>query len=252
MQKFILMLKTHHHKYLLTAGESNASGRMPVTLLMERIIETATEHANALGIGYATLIEGGIGWVLSRVSFEMKRYPAINEEYSLTTWIEGYNRRFSERNFEMHGGDGSVIGYARTIWVAMDFKTRTVADLSRYEKDLFPVVKRDCPIAPAPRLALLGDDCEHKEYTFRYCDIDFNRHVNTVRYLVMILNQWSMEHYDRNIVGRLDMMFHHECHYGETVSLRIGTTEGGDVCEIVRDGIRAVTARIRWTPVAED
>ena len=44
------------HKYFLTAGESDAEGRMPLTLVAERIIEVATEHANSLGIGYATLI----------------------------------------------------------------------------------------------------------------------------------------------------------------------------------------------------
>lgn len=56
------------HKYTLTAGESNACGRMPLTLVTERIIEVATEHANALGIGYAALITRNIGWVLSRLS----------------------------------------------------------------------------------------------------------------------------------------------------------------------------------------
>ena len=82
---------------MLTAGESDAEGRMPLTLLTERLIENATEHANALGIGYADLLPLGIGWVLSRVSVEMTSWPAINEAYTVTTWIESYNRRFSER-----------------------------------------------------------------------------------------------------------------------------------------------------------
>ena len=81
----------HTHTYRLTAGESGAEATLPVTLLLERIIEVATEHANLLEIGYEQLNCRGIAWVLSRVSFEMKRYPVINEVYSLTTWIEGYN-----------------------------------------------------------------------------------------------------------------------------------------------------------------
>ena len=46
----------YNHAYILTAGESDASGRMPLTLITERVIEVSTEHANALGIGYAALI----------------------------------------------------------------------------------------------------------------------------------------------------------------------------------------------------
>ena len=61
------------HSYQLTAGESDAEGRMPITLLTERIIQVATEHANSLGIGYDALIKKNIGWVLSRLSLEMLR-----------------------------------------------------------------------------------------------------------------------------------------------------------------------------------
>lgn len=243
------MEPTHTHSYILTAGESNASGRMPVTLLMERIIETATEHANALGIGYATLIRQGVGWVLSRVSVEMDRYPGINEEYSLTTWIESYNRRFSERNFEIRDGSGSVIGYARSVWVAMNFSSRTVADLSCFGSENFPSADRPCPIGRTPRIAQLPDGAESIDYVFQYCDIDFNRHVNTVRYLDLILNRWSLEHYDSNIVRRLDLLFHHECRYGDRVQVRTSTTGGESLCEIMRDDTRAVAARIVWQPL---
>lgn len=255
--------KHHKHSYILTAGESDAEGRMPLTLVTERIIEVATEHANALGIGYATLIKENIGWVLSRVSIEMLRYPAINEHYSLTTWIESYNRRFSERNFMLSDADGNVIGYARTVWVAMDFASRTVADLSRFGSELFVTDELPCPIDKAPRIPSLPEDCEREQYTFRYCDLDFNRHVNTVRYLDVILNHWSLEHHDTHAVKRLDIMFHHECHYGESAELRVANTNScpasggndccgrGDVsiCELaLPNGTKAVTARLLWHP----
>ena len=68
----------YSHSYILTAGESDAEGRMPLTLVTERVIEVATEHANALNIGYDALIKKNIGWVLSRLSIEMLRYPRIN------------------------------------------------------------------------------------------------------------------------------------------------------------------------------
>ncbi len=155
------------NKYTLTAGESNACGRMPLTLVTERIIEVATEHANALGIGYAALITRNIGWVLSRLSIEMTRYPIINEEYSFTTWIESYNRHFSERNFAIHDGSGAIIGYARTVWVAMDFASRTVADLTAFEREAFPTADLPCPIPKAPRISPLPPEAENESYTFR-------------------------------------------------------------------------------------
>ena len=78
--------------WFLTAGETDARSLMPITLMAARAIETATEHANALGIGYTELAEHRLGWVLARLSIEVLRYPGINETYSMSTWIEGYNR----------------------------------------------------------------------------------------------------------------------------------------------------------------
>lgn len=235
------------HSYTLTAGESNAEGYMPLTLLVERIIEVATEHANALGIGYATLIRQNIGWVLSRLSVEMNSMPEINENYALTTWIESYNRRFSERNFVITGDGGKVFGYARTVWVAMDFATRTVADLTTLERESFPTAELPCPMAKTPRIGALPTDAVSSKYTFKYCDLDFNRHVNTVRYVELLMNQWPLEHYDHSFASRFDILFHHECHFGEEIELRRSVSDNLSDCEIINhEGIKAIAARFTW------
>ena len=178
---------------------------------------------------------------------EVYRYPRINESYTLKTWIETYNRRFSERNFVFTSGEGEVLGYMRTVWVPMDFARRTVAELSQFGVDSFPVADIDCPIAKTPRIGALPDDASAESYAFRYCDLDFNRHVNTVRYLDLILNHWSLEHYDSHTAARVDLLFHHECHFGETVELRVCDDGDKATCEIIRpDGMRAVAAAIEW------
>ena len=236
------------HTYLLTAGECNAQGIMPVTLFGARVIEVATFHANGLGGGYDRLIADGIAWVLSRLSIEMYRSPEVNEQYTLRTWIEGFNRHFSERNFEMTDSRGEVIGHARSIWMAINIRERCGADLAMLEPLRDSVSDRVCPIAKMPRLTpVSGDGVRESVYRFRYCDCDFNRHVNTVRYLDLILNHWPLEHYDTHTASRIDLLFHHECHFGEAVELRVCDDGDKATCEIIRpDGMRAVAAAIEW------
>lgn len=244
------MNNIYSQNYILTAGQSNAEGIMPLTLLAERIIEAATCHANALGIGYATLKEYGAGWVLSRMSIEMTRYPGINEPYTLTTWIESYNRRFSERNIAITGASSDdIMGYARTVWVAIDFASRTVVDLEKFGAESFPTASLPCPIARAPRIGAIEADVI-RPYTFRYCDLDFNRHVNTVRYIELILNGWPLAFHDSHMLRRFDILFHRECHFGEDVELVISapSADGRQLCGIVvpSDNIRAVSAALTW------
>lgn len=205
--------------YTLLAGESNAEGKMPVTLLASRIIEIASVHANALGIGYAALIEKNVGWVLSRLSIEMRRYPVINEQYTVSTWIESYTRRFSERNFKIFAADsGEVLGYARSVWVPMNFATRSLADLSVFDNSQIEPLGDLCEMDKVRRIEMPAA-AEEEPYTFRYCDIDFNRHVNTVRYVEMIINNRTLADYDRYLISRLELSFRHEAVYGQTAQI---------------------------------
>ena len=235
--------------YTLTAGESDAHSLAPVTLLVERIIEIATRHANCLEVGYEQLRTAGIGWVLSRISLEIYRYPGINEDYALSTWVESYNRHFSDRAFELTDGGGNIVGRAHSTWVAIDMRRRTMADLSDFERDAIPCLDKPCGISPARRIPTLADSASQEPLHFSYSDIDFNRHVNTVRYLARVLDHWPLSHHDRYAVGRIDMAFNRELRYGDTASLRVAPSADGQSadCEIVHaDGSRAAAMRIRW------
>lgn len=233
----------------LIAGQTDAMGLMPLTSVTQQLIELATLHANDLSIGATDLSTQQLGWVLSRLSIEMKRYPGVNENYTLTTWIEGYNRHFSDRCFEMRNSDtGELLGQMRSVWTAIDVKKRTVADLTAFEPEQFPLGSRKIDIEKVERCGVLPETASRQTYTFKYCDIDFNRHVNTVRYLTLLLNHWSLEHFENNEIRRIDLCFHHECYYGEEAELRVFTSDNRSHCEILRDGTRAVGAVIRWSP----
>lgn len=240
-------LKIYSREYFLAAGECNAEGLMPLTLLTARIIECATCHANSLGIGYATLIKLDLAWVLSRVSIEIDSLPGINDTYIMNTWIESTNRLFSERCFTVTSPDGHVYVNARTTWAAISISTRRAANPGILGDVMFPADAPYCPVQQAKRTPALPADAEECLYTFRYCDIDFNRHVNTVRYIDLILDCWNLAWYDNHCISRFDIAFHQECHFGETVMVITSTDENGlTACELLRDGVRMVTSNILW------
>lgn len=238
----------HRRDFFLSAGETDANGRMPMWLLVTRVIEVATDHANILGVGYDELIRHGIGWVLTRLTIEVSRYPRINENYSLVTWIEGYNRLFSDRCFALLDGDGNEIGHIRSMWVAIDFKTRSAADLTTLPRDLFVVSERRSPVCHSGKQRPLGDEAASATYTFGYSDIDFNRHVNTVQYVRLVLNQLPLSLYDNADIARFEIQFHNECHYGETVAIRYVESDSGRYLFEILDprGRRAVTSALTF------
>lgn len=238
--------KEYSAAYFLTPGECDSQQRMPITVLVDRIIEVATLHANTWNVGFSELAKSGQTWVLSRVTFEMHRYPRINEYYTLTTWIESYNKHFSERNFAICDVDGSVIGYARTIWVVIDTITRASVDISRFGYIADNISDRECPIAKQSRLRPLSE-YEATHYRFRYTDIDFNRHVNSCRYIDVLLNQWPLDFHDNHRIARFEIAYMKEAYFGDEVEVRSHTDGNETMAEIINGNEALCRARFIFT-----
>lgn len=224
----------HTQTFFNSANESNPEGELAVNVLVSNIIEIATAHANALGIGNPSMAHLGAGWVLSRLTLEMTRYPACNTSYTISTWVENWNRHFSTRDFSIEDEEGNVLGYARSVWMVLDMNTHDNFGLSHLSLPEDAITDNECPIAPqakhveimpcdtpadnVPARALKANSPD-AEYTFKYNDIDFYRHVNTVRYITILLNQYTLADFDRNYVKRLELSFLHEGSFGDTVSI---------------------------------
>jgi acyl-ACP thioesterase len=221
-------LKEYHQEFYLSAGDCNPQGEMPLPLLVSRIIEVATNHANSWGVGFARLIKDNQGWVLSRVTVEMTRYPRVDENYSLTTWIEDYNRHFSQRNMRIDDADGKTIGYVRTIWVVINLTTRESVDISKLSYISDNVTGTPCPIEPQKRLPAF-EPTRESTYCFDYTDIDFNGHVNTVRYIEHLLNQFPLQHHAKNMIRRMEIAFVKEAYYGTEAHFTINDSDPTNV-----------------------
>lgn len=219
-------------EYFISANEGNAQGELGMQHLVGAIIDIATHHANALHIGNPDMRELEGGWVLSRLTIEMDRYPRVNEKYRLSTWVESFNRRFSERNFRIEDERGNILGYASSIWMIIHTETHEPLALSHFHLDEslicgepvpIPRSGRHRPIFEAaeldkPATALVANAPVAK-YRFKYCDVDYYRHVNTVRYIVLLLNQYDLGLMDRMYVRRFELSFMREGAYGMTTDI---------------------------------
>lgn len=253
-------------KFFLSAGESNADKEMAQTILTAKLIDIATAHANHWDIGNMDMIDPNCGWVLSRLTIEMHSYPKVNEDYTIETWAVKWNRHFSERDYCIKDDSGSILGYARSIWMILDLRTH-----SNFNLDTLPFRKeylldRECPIAAQAkhRLLVLPEEEEAKSpravtaekvgsYRFQYCDLDFYRHVNTVRYVALLMNRYSLRQHDEMRVRRFELSFLSEGAYDMEVDILkapIDDTPGADAFMLRDSATRrpVLYSRIFLTP----
>lgn len=224
--------------YFLSASDANAEGYVSLTSLTRNIIDIATEHANSLEIGNPSMSDINAGWILSRLTIDLNEYPKVNCHYKLRTWIEDFNRHYSARCFSVSSPEGKIYGYCRTIWLVIDAETHKNLGLSHFKMDSSLILGESAPIPlqekhfpiydgeEAPSARSIKATHPPFKYTFKYCDLDFYRHVNTVRYVSLLLNQFTLEEHDKTMVNRIELSFLHESCYGtKTILLRSDSKE---------------------------
>lgn len=235
------------YRYRVEPQEVDFSLRATIPALGEAILNTAGTDAHGKGFGVDALNADNHSWVLSRMAVEVDNRPVQYTDYDIATWINEYGRVLSTRNFTLTDAAGNEFGRAVTQWAMIDLKSRSALDLSWVGQSHADAIV-DCPSpTDKPRKIRSVTPTETTRHRVAYSDIDFNRHVNTMRYIEMMLDMLPLELLTDEAPVRLDIHFLKECRYGQT--LVIGCERQGRKALFEISGepdTVAVRASIEW------
>lgn len=167
--------------------------RATIPSLGSAILNTAGADAHGKGFGVDTLSADNHSWVLSRMAIEFDRRPTQYTDYTISTWISDYGRVLSTRNFTLCDASGVDFGRAVSQWAMIDLRSRTAVDLSWVGDAHADAIVQEPSPTERPRKIRSVTPTQCTEHRVVYSDIDFNRHVNTMRYIEMMLDQLPIE-----------------------------------------------------------
>ena len=195
------------------------SGKLTLGVLGNHLLNCAGFHASERGFGMATLTENHYTWVLSRLAIEMNEFPLQYEPFSVETWVENVYRLFTDRNFAILNKNGQPIGYARSIWAMISMEDRKPADLLTLHGGNISdyVVEKDCPIEKQGRVKVTETE-PAGECIAKYCDIDINGHVNSIKYIEHILDLFPLDFYREHAIRRFEIAYVAESYFGDKLS----------------------------------
>ena len=209
----------------------------------------AGEDATRNGFGVDAINQENHTWVLSRFAVECSHLPALGDTLEVSTWISGYNRLLSTRLFSIASPSSVVLGEAISQWCMMDMSTRRAIDLTTlhqsYARHVHPT--RGVSIA-TPRKLPAPEAFVSRACCVEYSDVDFNGHLNSLRYIELMLNMLPLELLRAQRPLRMELNFLHECYLGE--ELRIDYQQSGELStfEILKSESSTPAARcqIEW------
>ncbi len=238
--------------YRVRSYECGSDGRVLFSHLCNYLQETASVHAEKLGLSKRNFEPRGLTWVLTRMRVRIDAYPAWGEDVVVLTYPRSMRKLCAYRDFVLSRPDGSPLGVATSEWMVIDIGTRRAARL--------PSIVGDCANTVRPsvwegeafgRLEFppVAESVAEQTFAVQHGHIDLNGHVNNVRYI-----EWMMECAPEAGPGRrvadLDVVFRGEARHGDAVVARCSPRhDGTHLHQIVAaaDGRELIAARTRWT-----
>lgn len=235
--------------YMIDSRDTDYRGRATLTSMVHYILEAAGDDADRNGFGVADLNMDNCSWVLSRMSVDFYRWPGKHERLTVRTWVNDVNRMMTVRNMTVADGNGNPLAAAVTQWAIIDLDKRTALDIRRHINYEGAVTDEPSPIGKPARIRPVAPQ-ETTVHRVAYSDIDFNRHMNSLRYLGLMTDMLPVEFFERRELVRADINFILEARYGQL--LTIGYEQDGDdaLFEITdSDGHALCRAALRWKDI---
>jgi acyl-ACP thioesterase len=185
------------------------------------MLDAASIHAQQRGFGYEEISRDRVAWVLSRLSMEMTEYPGHNQDITIETWVEDVSRFFTQRCFRFIDQYGRGIGYARTIWAAINVESRRPVDIPAWRPDLAEYIdgEKNCPVEKLAKILPVDGPEAAMGYTVRYSDIDINKHLNSVKYIEHTINVFDLSFFKEKYIRKFEMVYLAEGMFGDKVKL---------------------------------
>lgn len=235
------------YRYQVATQNVDFTLRATIDSLGNYVLNTAGIDAQGKGFGVDALAPKNLTWILSKLVLEVDSRPEQFADFDLTTWVNQNSRLVSTRNFTLSDLEGNIFCRALSQWCMLDFVKRVPVSLELINDAYTPYICPE-PSPCEPPLRLRGFEADVvAQHKVVYSDIDFNSHMNTMRYIALMVDMLDLELIKSNRPFRLDVHFMNECLYGQMLSVGMKRVDNQTLFEITReDGTVACRAAFTW------
>ena len=182
-----------------------------------------TAHTMLMGVDAPTMrAKDDAFWVLSKYQLHFFSKPAWNQEIAVTTWPSPPSLVKAERQLFVEDNDGNTLISAKAEWCALGFndrKIRKLSSLTCYPFDMEHKTEKAWDGGFIP----LSKKPDESDYVYsvkvRHSHLDFNRHVNNVKYVSMLTDCYGADFWENVTVSDFEIAYLNESVEGDEIRI---------------------------------
>ena len=243
-------MEKYQEQLAIKSYQTNLYGKASISSLFNILLEAAWAHAQVMDWGYDSLKSNNLFWVLSRMYFQVEKYPAWQDQVVLNTWSAGTDGMYAYREYILENEKGEVLLRASSAWLILDMENRKIFRLSDF-RGTFPKLT-DAKACRNPKRIKPDAHVESLNYfPVLFSELDINNHFNSVKYVERVIDDYGIEFLDKFEPAELEVNYLKEGQSGDQVAVtRSSLSENEYLNCLVResDGIDLCVMRITWRP----
>jgi acyl-ACP thioesterase len=176
--------------------------------------------------------------MLAQTRAQILRWPTFWNRVKVTTWPSEMGRLLSRREFVLVDEEDNLLLTATTLWAFMDTARRKVTRIPPEVANVYQVFEDRALFGPFRGPAAVVNPGWTARFPIRRWQIDFNGHVNNLRYLDWMLETVPDEIWKDYQVRDLNIRYQKEAGPGVSVLARSGELDSG------QDGLRRLAHEV--------
>lgn len=241
-------MEKYQEQLAIQSYHTNQYGQASISSLFNILIEAAWAHAQVMDWGYDSLKSNNLFWVLSRMYFQVEKYPDWQDQITLNTWSAGTDGVYAYREYIVENERGEILLRASSAWLILDMENHKIFRLNDY-RTTFP--KRiDANACRAPKRVKADIHTEKLNfYPVLFSDLDINKHFNSVKYVERVLDDFGIDFLNIHEPAELEVNYLKEGVAGDRIAVtRTELAENEFLNCLVResDGADLCVMRIVW------
>lgn len=207
----------HIESYTVRWHDTDAMRDMRPSALLALMQETSNLQFRAAGRSLDAIRDReGVGFILSRISFDILRPLAAFEKIRVETFTCGGHGYTFPRGFEVFCGEEPV-ARCHSLWALVRVEDRSLVGCADFPLSFGdePEIKTDMPVRFRVPRDLAFEVVGERRITF--ADLDYNMHMNNTKYPDMVCD--FLPDPAKTRVTGMSLAYHREAAYGDTMTV---------------------------------
>ena len=184
-------------KHKIGVDEVNKDLQMTNRAIIVSFQNTGSFHSDSINYGILDIPKTNLTWFVVDWKVEVLKRPKYGDIATIKTWGRNAIRCYSYRDFELYVNKELYIR-ATSKWILFNVKTQEFETISEELLKLYgnDDTKSTFKEKKLKRINPLDNYESKKKITIKKSDLDFNGHVNNVKYFDYLIDYADVEEYD--------------------------------------------------------